>query len=60
MDPSCIDYLKNALRKYIVVIYMKETYLGGNEYFITYPMRFCDPDKKRSANLNLMSVAANR
>jgi hypothetical protein len=35
MDPSCIDYLKNALRKYIVVIYMKETYLGGNEYFIT-------------------------
>jgi hypothetical protein len=45
MNPSCIDYLKNALRKYIVVIYMKETYLGGNWIF-RYPTRICDIDQK--------------
>jgi hypothetical protein len=30
MDPLGRDYLKNVLRKYKLVIYMKETYLNAN------------------------------
>jgi hypothetical protein len=44
MDPTGIDYFKNAFRIYILVIYMKETYLGGNRIFC-YPTRICDTDQ---------------